>query len=126
MVLKNVVHVGGEEVVKFLQVCHMMSYDVISLTCYIHVYLPQDTLDCLFDILSDNNEKYGELVFEALVSLPPPSCPSPLPHPSVMSISPPHLQVAIFGLMSDDRYHHFTTVLDIYIEKHFSALLAHK
>jgi hypothetical protein len=78
VVLKNVVHVGGEEVVKFLQ----------------------DTLDCLFEILNDSHEKYGELVFEALV--------------------------AIFGLMADDRYHHFTTVLDIYIEKHFSALLAHK
>ena len=87
-------------------------------------YILQDTLDCLFDILNDNNEKYGELVFEALVSwgeAPPASCMQTCPPHSL-----PHLQVSIFGLMVDDRYHHFTTVLDIYIEKHFSALLAHK
>ena len=46
MVLRNVTSVGGEEVVKFLQ----------------------DTLDCLFDILNSNSEKYDELVFNALVS----------------------------------------------------------
>ena len=28
--------------------------------------------------------------------------------------------------MLDERYQHFTTVLDIYISKHFSALLTHK
>ena len=46
VVLRNLIHVGGEEVVKFLQ----------------------DTLDCLFDILNEDNQKYGELVFDALVS----------------------------------------------------------
>jgi hypothetical protein len=34
--------------------------------------------------------------------------------------------VGIFGLMQDDKYQHFKTVLDIYISKHFSAALAHK
>ena len=29
----------------------------------------QDTLDCLFDILNSNSEKYDELVFSALVSV---------------------------------------------------------
>ena len=131
VILKNVVHVGGEEMVKFLH----------------------NTLDCLFDILTENDEKYGELVFEALVRRGREgggrgegregerergregerergrgegervregggrdrAVTSPLP-----------LQVAIFGLLSDDRYHHFTAVLDIYIEKHFSAVLAYK
>ena len=37
----------------------------------------------------------------------------------------PH-QVFIFGLLLDERYQHFTAVLDIYITKHFSALLSHK
>ena len=46
VVLKNIVHVDGEEVVKFLQ----------------------DTLDCLFEILNTDAKKYGELVFDALVS----------------------------------------------------------
>ncbi len=78
VVLKNLTGIDGEEMVKFLQ----------------------DTLDCLFDILNTNSDKYGELVFNALVS--------------------------IFGLLSDDRYQHFTTVLDIYISKHFSAILAYR
>ena len=46
--LRNVTCVGGGEMVKFLQ----------------------DTLDCLFDILNSNSEKYDELVFSALVSAP--------------------------------------------------------
>ena len=29
----------------------------------------QDTLDCLFDILSTDSNKYGELVFDALVRI---------------------------------------------------------
>ena len=28
--------------------------------------------------------------------------------------------------MQDDKYQHFNTVLDIYITKHFSAMLAHR
>ena len=47
MVLTNMQHISGEEVVKFLQ----------------------DTLDCLFDILSTNQEVFGEKIFEVLVSL---------------------------------------------------------
>lgn len=47
VVLTNVMCIRGEEVVKFLQ----------------------DTLDCLFDILSTDSNKYGELVFDALVRI---------------------------------------------------------
>ena len=65
VVLKNLVHVGGEEVVKFLQVMSLLLYLEYYVTIYISL---QDTLDCLFEILNDNNDKYGELVFEALVS----------------------------------------------------------
>ncbi len=36
------------------------------------------------------------------------------------------VQVFIFGLLLEERYENFTTVLDIYISKHFSALLSHK
>ena len=43
--------IRGEEVVKFLQ----------------------DTLDCLFEILNTDSNKYGELVFDALVSIAVPS-----------------------------------------------------
>ena len=43
--------IRGEEVVKFLQ----------------------DTLDCLFEILNTDSNKYGELVFDALVSITVPS-----------------------------------------------------
>ena len=46
VVLTNMLHIGGEEVVKFLQ----------------------DTLDCLFDILNANQQVYGEKIFEVLVS----------------------------------------------------------
>ena len=78
VVLTNLSHISGEEVVKFLQ----------------------DTLDCLFEILNTNSDMYGEKVFDVLVS--------------------------IFGQLQDDKYQHFTTVLDIYITKHFSAVLAYK
>ena len=46
VVLTNLSHISGEEVVKFLQ----------------------DTLDCLFDILNTNSDMYGEKVFDVLVS----------------------------------------------------------
>ena len=46
LILGKVVNVDGGEIVKFLQ----------------------DTLDCLFDILTQNTSKYGEPVFDALVS----------------------------------------------------------
>ena len=36
------------------------------------------------------------------------------------------MQVSIFGQLQDDKYQHFNTVLDIYITKHFSAVLAYK
>lgn len=65
MVLKNLVHVGGEEVVKFLQVMMSLCYYIYRLKLH-----PQDTLDCLFEILNDNHEKFRELVFEALVNFP--------------------------------------------------------
>jgi len=45
VVLTNMQHISGEEVVKFLQ----------------------DTLDCLFDILNTNQEVFGENIFEVLV-----------------------------------------------------------
>ena len=45
MVLTNMLHISGEEVVKFLQ----------------------DTLDCLFDILNTSQETFGEKIFEVLV-----------------------------------------------------------
>jgi hypothetical protein len=46
VVLTNLSHISGEEVVKFLQ----------------------DTLDCLFEILNTNSDVYGEKVFDVLVS----------------------------------------------------------
>ena len=67
MVLKNVVHVGGEEVVKFLQVC--MCRRLCGTPSRPLPSHTQDTLDCLFEILNDSHEKYGELVFEALVGV---------------------------------------------------------
>ena len=36
------------------------------------------------------------------------------------------LQVFIICILSDERYQHFQDVLTTYIEKHFSAALAHK
>ena len=45
VVLTNLSHISGEEVVKFLQ----------------------DTLDCLFEILNTNSEMYGKKVFDVLV-----------------------------------------------------------
>ena len=45
VVLTNLSHISGEEVVKFLQ----------------------DTLDCLFEILNTNSDIYGEKVFDVLV-----------------------------------------------------------
>ena len=46
VVLTNLSHISGEEVVKFLQ----------------------DTLDCLFEILNSNSDMYGEKVFDVLVN----------------------------------------------------------
>ena len=46
VVLTNMLHISGGEVVKFLQ----------------------DTLDCLFEILNTNQEVYGEKIFEVLVN----------------------------------------------------------
>ena len=46
VVLTNLSHISGEEVVKFLQ----------------------DTLDCLFEILNNNSDTYGDKVFDVLVS----------------------------------------------------------
>ena len=65
VVLKNLDLVGGQEVVKFLQVMSSLLYLEHSIT----IFTTQDTLDCLFEILNDSNEKYGELVFEALVGV---------------------------------------------------------
>jgi hypothetical protein len=76
-ILCNIVHLDGEEIVKFLQ----------------------DTLDSLFNILNENSQ-YGESVFNALV--------------------------AIFNLLSEEKYSHFIPVLDIYITKHFSATKAYQ
>ena len=36
------------------------------------------------------------------------------------------LQVFIICILSDEKYQHFQDVLTTYIEKHFSAALAHK
>ena len=46
IVLKSIVSIPGKELVKFLQ----------------------DILDCLFEILDADSNKYGELVFDVLVS----------------------------------------------------------
>ena len=46
VVLTNLSHISGEEVVKFLQ----------------------DTLDCLFEILNTSSDMYGDKVFDVLVS----------------------------------------------------------
>nr|XP_006826015.1 PREDICTED: dedicator of cytokinesis protein 1 [Saccoglossus kowalevskii] len=72
--------VDGEEIVKFLR----------------------DTLESLFYIWMENNEKddYDDMIFDALVF--------------------------VIQLIADKKYQHFGTVLDTYIKKHFSATLAYK
>lgn len=61
----------------------------------------QDTLDSLFKILTHKqSDEFMNLVFEAIVF--------------------------IVSLISDLKYQHFRPVLDLYIEKSFSAALAHK
>ncbi|XP_078368993.1 dedicator of cytokinesis protein 1-like [Oculina patagonica] len=60
----------------------------------------QDIFDALFAILNESAEQYGNLVFQALVF--------------------------IICILSDEKYQHFQDVLTTYIEKHFSAALAHK
>ncbi|XP_071960816.1 dedicator of cytokinesis protein 3-like isoform X2 [Antedon mediterranea] len=64
------------------------------------VRILQDVLDTLFSILDDNPEKYADLVFKGLIY--------------------------IIGVLRDSRFKSFTTVLDTYIERHFSGALAHK
>ncbi|XP_028968827.1 dedicator of cytokinesis protein 1 [Galendromus occidentalis] len=61
----------------------------------------QDILDALFTILMQNSDTdvYDNLVFECLVFL--------------------------IGLISDRKYQHFRPVLDLYIQKNFSATLAY-
>lgn len=60
----------------------------------------QDIFDALFAILNEGAEQYGNLVFRALVF--------------------------IICLLSAEKYQHFQDVLTTYIEKHFSAAMAHK
>ncbi|KJE88818.1 hypothetical protein CAOG_00399 [Capsaspora owczarzaki ATCC 30864] len=75
--LKRITFVGGDEIVKFLQ----------------------DIFDALFAILDKSPEKYGPLVFDALVF--------------------------IIGILADKKYSNFHSVLDVYIQNHFSAAMAH-
>ncbi|XP_033116427.1 dedicator of cytokinesis protein 3-like [Anneissia japonica] len=60
----------------------------------------QDVLDTLFSILDESPEKYAELVFKGLIY--------------------------IIGMLRDSRYKSFTTVLDTYVDRHFSGALAHR
>ncbi|NWV45914.1 DOCK2 protein, partial [Daphoenositta chrysoptera] len=62
----------------------------------------QDTLDALFSIMMEHSETdvYDTLVFDALVF--------------------------IVGLVADRKFQHFNTVLEAYIQQHFSATLAYK
>lgn len=41
----------------------------------------------------------------------------------IMSIS---VQIYIIGLIADRKFQHFNTVLEAYIQQHFSATLAYK
>ncbi|XP_061689804.1 dedicator of cytokinesis protein 3 isoform X3 [Syngnathoides biaculeatus] len=77
-ILSRLRHVSGEEIVKFLQ----------------------DILDTLFNILDDNTDKYGPLVFQSLVF--------------------------VINLLRDGKYFHFRAVMDTYIHKHFAGALAYK
>ncbi|KAJ7386091.1 Dedicator of cytokinesis protein 3 [Desmophyllum pertusum] len=60
----------------------------------------QDIFDALFAILNESAEQYGNLVFQALVF--------------------------IICILSNEKYQHFQGVLTTYIDKHFSAAMAHK
>uniref|UniRef100_A0A8B9G663 Dedicator of cytokinesis 2 n=1 Tax=Amazona collaria TaxID=241587 RepID=A0A8B9G663_9PSIT len=62
----------------------------------------QDTLDALFNIMMEHSHsnEYDILVFDALIY--------------------------IIGLIADRKFQHFNTVLEAYIQQHFSATLAYK
>ncbi|XP_012884076.1 PREDICTED: dedicator of cytokinesis protein 2-like [Dipodomys ordii] len=62
----------------------------------------QDTLDALFNIMMEHSRsaEYDILVFDALIY--------------------------IIGLIADRKFQHFNTVLEAYIQQHFSATLAYK
>ncbi|KAF7249012.1 Dedicator of cytokinesis protein 2 [Varanus komodoensis] len=62
----------------------------------------QDTLDALFNIMMEHShsDAYDILVFDALIY--------------------------IIGLIADRKFQHFNTVLEAYIQQHFSATLAYK
>ncbi|KAF2986058.1 hypothetical protein EK904_002216, partial [Melospiza melodia maxima] len=62
----------------------------------------KDTLDALFNIMMEHSHsnKYDILVFDALIY--------------------------IIGLIADRKFQHFNTVLEAYIQQHFSATLAYK
>ncbi|KAJ7316275.1 hypothetical protein JRQ81_002437, partial [Phrynocephalus forsythii] len=62
----------------------------------------QDTLDALFNIMMEHSHSdvYDILVFDALIY--------------------------IIGLIADRKFQHFNTVLEAYIQQHFSATLAYK
>uniref|UniRef100_A0A667GZB1 Dedicator of cytokinesis 2 n=1 Tax=Lynx canadensis TaxID=61383 RepID=A0A667GZB1_LYNCA len=62
----------------------------------------QDTLDALFNIMMEHSQsnEYDILVFDALIY--------------------------IIGLIADRKFQHFNTVLEAYIQQHFSATLAYK
>ncbi|XP_053150926.1 dedicator of cytokinesis protein 2 isoform X2 [Hemicordylus capensis] len=62
----------------------------------------QDTLDALFNIMMEHShsDTYDILVFDALIY--------------------------IIGLIADRKFQHFNTVLEAYIQQHFSATLAYK
>uniref|UniRef100_A0A670YNK1 Dedicator of cytokinesis 2 n=1 Tax=Pseudonaja textilis TaxID=8673 RepID=A0A670YNK1_PSETE len=62
----------------------------------------QDTLDALFNIMMEHSysDAYDILVFDALIY--------------------------VIGLIADRKFQHFNTVLEAYIQQHFSATLAYK
>ncbi|XP_025026314.1 dedicator of cytokinesis protein 2 [Python bivittatus] len=62
----------------------------------------QDTLDALFNIMMEHShsDSYDILVFDALIY--------------------------VIGLIADRKFQHFNTVLEAYIQQHFSATLAYK
>ncbi|EGV96298.1 Dedicator of cytokinesis protein 2 [Cricetulus griseus] len=62
----------------------------------------QDTLDALFNIMMEHSQsnEYDILVFDAMIY--------------------------IIGLIADRKFQHFNTVLEAYIQQHFSATLAYK
>lgn len=98
--LQALIEVKSEEIVKFLQVnsCNYKNF----LFFLISIKYLQDILDALFNILVQNDDplKYDNHVFTCLLRL--------------------------IEIVSEQKYLHFQSVLDLYINESFSATLAYE